>query len=704
MIIKRIYIAALLLLMALGTSVYGQERVPGDIIVMLQPEASIDKLTQEMQEKQPFLQLKSVKVLSKDLNIHLLSIDVVREERLLEYLYSQTEVSIAQFNHIAQPRATTPNDTIYAAEQWNLNNTGQGSGVPGADIDAERAWDYTTGGVTTDGDTIVVAVIDQGMDLRHIDLDCWVNHNEVPDDGIDNDNNGYVDDYLGWNVSSEDDTLQPRDHGTHVAGIIGARGNNITGLTGVNWNVKIMGVAVAQYTEAQVVAAYSYVYKQRLLYNQTNGVNGAFVVATNSSFGVDFGDPANFPIWCAMYDSLGSVGILNVGATSNIGNDIDQSGDVPSLCSSDHLIMVTNTTKTDFHQPNSGYGLLSIDLGAPGSGIFSTLPGSVQYGRRTGTSMAAPHVAGTIALMYALACNDLLSTYKNSPDSMSLEFKRVLLQGVDTIPTLVGKSTTGGRLNAYNALRILNNTYCINCLQINDTIQNVSCAGETDGEVNITLQGGVPPYEVSWSTGDTALQLTQITAGSYLIEVVDSVGCERFKNIIVTEPATLLTGYTVTRSLDSMANGQIIASAVGGVPPYVFDWDLPVQGDTLTDLMPGTYMVTVTDANGCEKVDEVIVFNDTSVSTTVSVPNEVATWNLYPNPVDDKLHLSWTNVACDACELELLDVTGRVIQKQIIESASGNMQLDVSGLTKGMYLVRLADKGMPLFHRKLLKL
>src|ERR1019366_8230289 len=310
------------------------------------------------------------------------------------------KVKIAQFNHRFQQR-NTPNDAQFGA-QWNLNNTGQNSGTVGADISAIKAWNIATGGLTSTGDTIIVAVIDGGFDITHRDLNFWKNYHEIPHNHIDDDNNGYIDDFDGWNSSTNNDSLTVIDHGTHISGIIGAKGNNCIGVAGINWKIIIMPVCTDGSVEANVVAAYAYVMKQRRIYNQTNGAKGSFVVATNSSFGVEKGQPSAYPLWCAMYDSLGSVGIVNAVATTNANRNVDTQGDIPTACPSNWLITVTNTTNRDT-TAGAGYGATTIDLGAPGTNITSTTSSNT-YSSLSGTSVATPHVAGAIALMYAVAC------------------------------------------------------------------------------------------------------------------------------------------------------------------------------------------------------------------------------------------------------------------------------------------------------------
>ncbi|MFH1373091.1 MAG: S8 family serine peptidase, partial [bacterium] len=431
----------------------------GQFIIQLAPGGDVQSLSNAF----VMHNLRPVKVLSRRMNIWLFEYDpgylkASEHSMILRDVRSHRQVELAQFNHHVSMRSTIPNDPSFSS-QWNMHNTGQTGGIPDADIDGPEAWDITVGDTTAFGDQIVVAIIDGGCDLNHEDIDYFKNIHEIPGNSIDDDNNGYVDDYDGWDAYDSDGSVPSSSHGTHVAGIAAAIGNNGTGVTGVNWGVKVMPIAGSSTVESIVVEAYGYAHEMRARYNETNGDSGAFVVSTNSSFGVDYGDPADFPIWCAMFDSMGAVGMISAAATANINIDIDVQGDVPTACPSDYLLSVTNTTDDDVKNTGAAYGTTTIDLGAPGTSVYSTIPGN-SYSSMTGTSMATPHVCGAVALMYGAACPSLLQMGRTYPDSLALMVKQAIMDGVDANTSLAGITVTGGRLNVYNSLLVMQSYPC----------------------------------------------------------------------------------------------------------------------------------------------------------------------------------------------------------------------------------------------------
>ena len=447
-IIKPLFILAIMVLSVFSYAQEPQETtkyVENEFIIWL--EQDVDALTFAANASVGIVPKRE---LSKRLNIWLFEITDSKEprEKKMRQLNNNSDVRVIQNNHTnIKLREAIPDDP-YFGQQW----------AP-AIISLPQAWEeFTTGGVTATGDTIVIAVIDGGADWGHEDLNCWKNTHEIPNNGIDDDNNGYVDDYRGWNAYNHNGNVGANHHGTHVSGIIGAVGNNGKGVCGVNWNVKVMSICGSSSNESIVVEAYSYALEMRARYNETHGEEGAFIVATNSSFGVDYGNPDNYPIWCSMYDEMGNVGILSCGAGPNMNVNVDVVGDVPSACPGNYLIGITNTTPADEKYGSAGFGINNIDLGAPGTSIYSTTPNN-NYGSSTGTSMATPQVSGTIALMYAALPYERMLACKSDPASFCLSVKQSLFDGADHLPSLDGLVAGSRRLNAYGAIdRLLNDS------------------------------------------------------------------------------------------------------------------------------------------------------------------------------------------------------------------------------------------------------
>ncbi len=637
----KIIMTLVLLLTAAGlsfsqTTATGRE--PGQLLVQLKSGDS-DQLLPSLLEQFSSSGLRIDKQLSKRMHIWLLNFDepISGAEILLEKLRQHSSVSIAQFNHLVQEREIIPNDPSFVNE-WGLKNTGQQSGTPGADIKATFAWDITTGGETLNGDSIVVAMIDGGIDLGHSDLKLWKNRLEIPFNNIDDDQNGYIDDYNGWNAYMNNGNMQQSDHGTHVAGIATAKGNNSLGVTGVAFNTYLMPVAGSGSNEAVAVVAYDYVFEMRKRYNETNGAAGAFVVVTNSSFGIDAGNPANYPLWGAIYDSLGSVGILNVASTANRAWDVDIQGDIPTAMTNESIVSITNSTNTDGLNSQAAWGLNSIDLAAPGTNIYSTRQGDT-YGYKTGTSMSSPMVSGSIALMYAAAPQATLQQLAENPELVASKFKRYLIASVDTISPMVGKSVSNGRLNLLNALQM---------------VQNPPALSADPPEVSMVM-------EPNTSTTVT-LQLTSLNTEQ--------------------NPYTLTIPDTVTWVYAEVPGGLLLGSIPGTITLNFNTAGLSL-GQHFTNMVVKDYFLNELTIYLEVKIEEGVntrLLSSTRVNLTAS-----------PNPFASETILNYSLSEASQISLIAYDLNGRLVSSifEGFSNAGGHSMKWDPALEPGVYLVKL---------------
>jgi subtilisin family serine protease len=349
--------------------------------------------------------------------------EYIERDRIIRVADVKTTSPAQQDLAAITPQITTPNDPDYPL-LWALNNTGQTGGTPDADIDAPEAWDIETGDPNQ-----VIGVIDTGVDYNHPDLvgNIWTNPGEIPGNGIDDDGNGYPDDVRGWDFAyGDNDPMDLQSHGTHVAGTIAAKGNNGVGVTGVNWDAKILPIKFLDdggsgYTSNAILS---------LNYATANGVK-----ITNNSWGGGGYDQG-------LYDAINSAGqqgALFIAAAGNWSDNNDINPFYPASYDLPNIISVAATDHNDGLAYFSHYGPNSVDLGAPGVNIYSTTPGA-SYSTYSGTSMASPHVAGGAALVWA-----------QNPTWSAQEVKNRLLGTVDVKPSL-SQTVSGGRLNLFNAL------------------------------------------------------------------------------------------------------------------------------------------------------------------------------------------------------------------------------------------------------------
>lgn len=369
----------------------------------------------------------------------------------LSFYKNLDSVLQAQPNFIYRVLAT-PNDPRYG-ELYGLTK-----------IQAPTAWNTTTGSTN-----VVVAIIDTGVLYTHEDLapNMWRNPGEIPGNNLDDDNNGYRDDVHGIDVANRDsDPVDDFDHGTHVAGTIGAAGNNGLGVAGINWSVSIMAVKLhnvnGSATSSGAIECFQYVTMMK-----NRGVN---IRVTNNSWG---GAPEAAGYDQALKDAIdaaGNAGILNVFAAGNSNSNNDLAPFYPASYNSPSILAVASSTDTDNRSGFSNYGAASVDLAAPGSSILSAIIYQPGYGYKSGTSMASPHAAGAAALVAA-----------SNPQLSNLSLKATLINTADALPQWTGVVRAGGRLNVARA--IATPTVCN--FTLDHLSQSFGAGGGTDN-VNIT--------------------------------------------------------------------------------------------------------------------------------------------------------------------------------------------------------------------------
>ena len=334
----------------------------------------------------------------------------------IDRLRDDPDVLYVEPNFVLQP-CTVPDDL--SSKQWYLGNDGS-YGTAGVDIGAREAWDTTKG-----SSDIVVAVVDTGVDWDHPDLaaNIWVNHDEVAGNGVDDDGNGYRDDVRGWDFYSGDSDPDDWDsHGTHVAGTIGAVGNNGTGVVGVNWDVRIMplrfmGGGSGSLSDAAAAIEYAV-------------DNGAHVI--NASFG-------SYGYSYTLRDAIAEAsdaGVLFVAAAGNEDNDNDGYPFYPAGYDLPNVVSVAASNSSDRITSFSNYGDQTVHVAAPGEDIYSTYAGG-GYGWMSGTSMASPVVAGAAAL--ALSAD---------PTMAPADLKQLIMETAYTSSNLSSWTISGGRLDA----------------------------------------------------------------------------------------------------------------------------------------------------------------------------------------------------------------------------------------------------------------
>ncbi len=527
-----------IVLVCLGCTALAQKDwVEGELMVALEPEISMHEFLQITKKSQPTIELKWKEALVPSSNIHLLSFNEsnLDAEGAINYLREFNFVRYAQKNHTDIEQRKSPNDPNVVG-QWYLDK-----------INAPSAWEVSTGGLTADSQEIVIAIVDVSFEITHDDLKAnfWKNMHEIPNNNIDDDKNGYIDDFDGWNVYQDTGYISARNpvgqldkHGTMVAGIIGGIGNNRRDIAGLNWNVKMLPVQGSSTNEAVVIKSYNYILEMRKRYNRTQGDSGVFIVAQNSSFGVDKRFPADYPVWCDLIDQLGKAGVVSIAAGPNNLTDIDAQGDIPCTCPSDYLVTVTRSDEND-ELFNGGFGKINMDMAAPGKGIFTTTPVN-STGSGDGASFAAPMAAAAVGLMYSVYPTRF---YNSSVDSMALRSAIYLRQSVEELPQFAENMSTGGRLDLLKAvtraevapalsLRETNNSSIGDVLYPNPNNGSFIFESNTEGVLNVYHVNGTLISSSNLVKGANRIEPDAPSKGLYVIEVKNESDWKRTKMII----------------------------------------------------------------------------------------------------------------------------------------------------------------------------
>ncbi len=360
----------------------------------------------------------------------------VTVEQMVDAYRLDPEVLYAEPNFLYELQAT-PNDPSFN-QLWGLHNTGQTGGLANADINAPEAWNITKG-----SSAVVIGVLDTGIDYTHQDLaaNIFTNPGEIAGNGIDDDANGWVDDVHGIDATAESgNPMDTNSHGTHVSGTIAARGNNGIGVVGVNWSATLVGCKAFNpygYTD-DILQCMDY-----FLDLKTRPNDPVDIVATHNSWG-----GGSFSQ--ALYDAISAhrqAGMLFVAAAgNNYGSNNDQSPHYPSSYDHDNIIAVLATDHDDQRAYFSNYGPRTVDVGAPGESIYSTIPGN-SHGYKSGTSMATPHVTGLAGLLKA-----------QHPNRSAQQIKNLILTGGTPTPGTTGACLSGRRIRANVSLTCVDQT------------------------------------------------------------------------------------------------------------------------------------------------------------------------------------------------------------------------------------------------------
>lgn len=537
----------------------GQKYKEGEVIITYKKSRiNLEKNSGQFKAKslENSKQLKEVSA-ADDLNLKVLKSEKATVDVIAE-LKNDPNIESIQPNYLKQLSAV-PNDPDFSAYQWALQNTGQiipdsigdgfsTTGQPDADIDAPEAWDLEK----ASNQEIVVAVIDTGARISHEDLtsNIWTNTDEIPGNGIDDDGNGYVDDVHGWDFKDGDndpddsafvvDAKDLSGHGTFISGIIGGISNNSLGISGISLQnkIKVMPLRFGLDSDTEVAA---------INYARNNGA-----IIINASFGASTVDPAE-------QAAINAFPGLIVAAAGNSSSDNETTHFYPSDYSDANIISVAATDQNDNLASFSNYGKISVDLGAPGVNIASTInknsqqfESDISYAIGDGTSFAAPFVAASAAMLFS--ANSALT---------SSQVKSKILSSGDSLNSLTAKTTTGKRLNLSSALQ----------------------AALKADKPSSSLPGGT-------YTSSQALSLSSSTAGASIHYTLDG-----------STPSASSQTYSSPLTISSSSTLKAVAIKSGLADSDVFSatYTINIPSASLTPAAPTTEQLKAADYDAYQK-------------------------------------------------------------------------------------------------------